>query len=246
MGRLPISIGILAWHSGQTLVDTLESYHKNALFDIVPEVSILFQETTEEDELIANHFDLPYTVSKNNIGIGKAFIKMTRSCLFENVLILEHDWQLIEDKETMYKRLKSGIDMLESGYDCIRYRHRKNPGFPHFSFRNKGNELNYYDDEIEATSPHLLDSLHWLEPDLEFPDKINKEGEYFTTTSRWANFTNNPCMYKRSFYLNSVEPFVGEGIDLEGKISKWWNRQNFKVAHGEGLFCHVDKIKYGR
>jgi len=28
MNKLPISIGILAWKSGQTLVDTLETYYE--------------------------------------------------------------------------------------------------------------------------------------------------------------------------------------------------------------------------
>ncbi len=245
MNKLPISIGILAWHSGQTLVDTLESYYNNGLFDIIGDVTILFQEMTEEDELIANHFDLPYIVRKDNIGIGKAFIKLTRQCYYDHVLILEHDWQLIENKDVVYDRLSSGINMINSGYDCVRYRHRVNPGHPHFSFNHKGNELNYYDDWHQCTSPHLLDSLHWLEPNIEFPDKINKEGEYFTTTSRWGNFTNNPCMYDKSFYLNNIEPFVGDGIDLERKIAYWWPRQNFKIAHGEGLFKHNDWQKYG-
>ncbi len=245
MGNLPLSIGILAWHSGQTLVDTLESYHNNGLFEIANDVTILFQEVTKEDELIARHFGLSCIAQTTNIGIGKAFIKLTRQCYYDNVLILEHDWQLIEDSETTYNRLSTGIDMINSEYDCIRYRHRKNPGHPHFSFRHRGNELNYYDDEIECTSPHLLDSVHWLDPSVEFPDKISKEGDYFTTTSRWANFTNNPCMYNRSFYLNNIEPFSGDEIALEGNVSKWWAQQNFKVAHGEGLFKHVDKKKYG-
>jgi hypothetical protein len=51
-------------------------------------------------------------------------------------------------------------------------------------------------------------------------------------------------MYKKQFYLDTVTPFVGEGIDLEGKISKWWCEQNYYVAHGEGLFKHLDRKKY--
>jgi hypothetical protein len=52
-------------------------------------------------------------------------------------------------------------------------------------------------------------------------------------------------MYKKEFYISTVTPFAGGGIDLEGNISKWWAKQNYKVAHGEGLFCHIDKVKYG-
>jgi hypothetical protein len=245
MNKLPISIGILAWHSGQTLVNTLTTYYENGLFDIVNDVTILFQQVTEEDFVIARHFQLDYIGCQANIGIGKGFIKLTENAKTDNVLVLEHDWQLIEDKDTTYHRLSSGIIALDKGFDCIRYRHRADPGNPHFSFKHKGEELTYYDDEIECTSPHLLDSVHWLDPAKEFPDKIQKEGYYFITTSRYGNWTNNPCLYKKNFYLDTVKQFAGDGIALEGNISRWWAKQSFKVAHGEGLFKHVDLVKYG-
>lgn len=246
MDKLPISIGILSWRSGQTLVDTLTTYYENGLFGLIDNVYILFQEVSEEDRLIANHFEIPFIEKQNNIGIGKAFIELTQVAKHDNVLILEHDWKLCEPLEVTYSRLKSGIDLLENNYQCVRYRHRVKPGYPHFSFKHMGKELEYYDEEIECTSPHLLDSLHWLDPAERFPDKIQKQDEYFVTTSRWGNWTNNPCLYKKEFYLSTVNQFTGNGIDLEGNISRWWAKQDFKVAHGEGLFTHIDLVKYGR
>jgi hypothetical protein len=246
MNKLQISIGILAWKSGQTLVNTLETYHKNGLFNIINDACILFQEFSEQDEMIANHFGLSYIVEPTNIGIGAGFMKLTEKAKTDNVLVLEHDWKLIEDSETTYNRLKSGIELLNDGYDVVRYRHRNNPGYPHFSFKYKGIELDYYDDWHECKSPHLLDSIHWLDADINFPEYIGKVNEYFTTTSRYGNWTNNPCLYKRQFYLDTIEPFIGGGIDLERKIAYWWPRQNFKVAHGEGLFTHKDELKYGK
>lgn len=246
MEKLPISIGILSWKSGQTLLNTLSTYYINGLVDIVNDITILFQEFSEQDKQISEHFGLSYIPESNNIGIGQGFIKLTEQSKTDNVLVLEHDWKLIEDKETTYTRLKSGIEMLDSGYSCIRYRHRVEPGHPLFSLRYKGKELDYYDKEIECTSPHLLDSVHWTNPDNEFSEYVGKEGEYFTTTSRYGNWTNNPCLYKKEFYLNTVQPFAGEGIALEGNISKWWAKQNYRVGHGEGLFCHIDEGKYGK
>jgi hypothetical protein len=246
MNKLPISIGILAWNSGQVLVDTLTTYYNNGLFDIANDTTILFQEFNEQDYQIAKHFGLDVIGLQNNIGIGKAFIKLTENAKTDNILVLEHDWNLIENEVTTFIRLQSGIEMLNGGYDVIRYRHRTQPGTPHFSFKHRGVELTYYDDEIGTTSPHLLDSLHWLDPSVEFSDKIQKNGDYFVTTSRWGNWTNNPCLYKKEFYLNVVNQFAGNGIDLEGNISKWWAQQNYKVAHGEGLFKHNDWQKYGR
>jgi len=246
MEKLPISIGILSWHSGQVLVDTLTTYHNNGLFDMVNDVTILFQEFNEQDYQIAKHFGLNVIGMNSNIGIGKAFIKLTENAQSEFVLVLEHDWNLIEDKETTYERLKSGFQSLDGSVCCIRYRHRKDPGFPHFSFRHKGNEFTYYDDEIGATSPHLLDSVHWFDPEIEFPDQINKSEDMFWTTSRYGNWTNNPCLYRKQFYLDVVKPFAGDGIALEGNIGKWWVQQNYKVGHNEGLFMHNDWAKYGR
>lgn len=247
MKKLPISAGILAWKSGQTLIDTLTTYYGNGLFDIVEEITILFQEFTETDKMIADHFGVKYISHKENIGIGKAFIELAEQATQPYFITLEHDWKLIETPPVTQNRLESGIMMLKHNTDVVRYRHRSSPGFPHFSFRHKGKELTYYDEEIGCTSPHLLDAIHWTEhPDISFSDYIQRDGDYYTTTSRYGNWTNNPCLYKKEFYINTVSPFVGVGIALEGNISRWWSQQNFKVAHGEGLFTHIDNVKYPR
>ena len=246
MDKLPISIGILSWNSGQVLVDTLTTYYNNGLFDIVNDVTILFQEASMQDVEIARHFGLDFIALQTNIGIGKGFLKLTHNAQSDYVLVLEHDWNLIEDKETTYNTLKRSVSAIEMGMDVVRLRHRKNPGNPHFSFRHRGKELTYYDDEIGCTSPHLLDSLHWCEPHIEFSEQIKKSEDMFWTTSRYGNWTNNPCLYKKQFYLDTVKPFAGEGIALEGNISKWWAQQEYKVGHNEGLFKHNDWAKYGK
>jgi hypothetical protein len=248
MNKLPLSIGILSWHSGQTLIDTLHSYYINGLFDLVNDVTILFQEVTDEDKQIADHFSIPYIGLDENIGIGKGFTQLTENTQTDNILLLEHDWLLIESTETTYNRLTSGLELINDGFQTVRYRHRAHPGFPLFTEGvYKGNELNHYDPGMDLVSPHLLDSIHWLEnPEELFSDKIQKQNDYFVTTSRWGNWTNNPCLFKKQFYLDTVTQFAGGGIDLEGKISGWWARQDYKVAHGEGLFMHKDIKKFGR
>jgi hypothetical protein len=248
MGKLPISIGMLAWKSGQTLVNTLHSYHLNGLLEMVNDITIFFQETSEEDKTIAHHFGVDYIESNINVGIGKAFIELAKNAKTDRILFLEHDWKLIENKETTYNRLSSGLELINNGFNLVKYRHRKTPGVPLFSQRPyQGNELNHYDSEMDLVSPHLLESIHWIEhPEVDFSEQITKQGEYFTTTSRWGNWSNNPGLFDTQFYINIVEPFAGGGIDLEGKIGGWWARQDFKVVHGEGLFKHEDLKKFGR
>lgn len=270
--KLPISVGILSWKSNETLRNTLDSYVKNGLFDIVNDVTIFFQEVSEEDRKIANDYNIPFIGVEQNIGIGAALVKLAELARTDNILLLEHDWELIENKETTFDRLRSGINLLNFEYSVVRYRHRKNPGHPLYSQQAyQGKELNNYQPIIELDSPHLMDCIHWMEdPHLQFPDKIFKTGSYFTSTSRWSNFTNNPCMYKKHFYLKtvylfennkskdpefykdfinnlkhygSVEPWK---CGLEVDIGYWWARQDFKVAWGEGLFTHNDIQKYGQ
>jgi hypothetical protein len=246
MGKLDLSIGILSWKSAGELRATLETYKKNGLFQMVEDVTVFFNEFDFDDfELMDDYDNLYYVPNEHNIGIGRANLELAHQSESENLLLLEKDFHLIENADTTYNLLKEGIDFLNNGANVVRYRHRLNPGNPHYSFRHRGNELNYYDSEIEATSPHLLDSLHWLNPAVSFPDKVQQIGDSFITTSKWGNWTNNPCMYKREFYIQTVTPFAGDGIALEGNISKWWNRQPYKVVHGPGLFKHVDINKYG-
>jgi len=100
MEKLNLSIGILAWKSGQTLVNSLTTYFERQFLHQVNDVCILFQEVSEQDKQIANHFGIPYIGLENNIGIGQGFIKLTEQAQTENVMVLEHDWKLIEDKQT--------------------------------------------------------------------------------------------------------------------------------------------------
>ena len=208
------SIGILSWKSRQTLENTLESYEKNGLLTLTNDITIIFQEVSNEDRNLAN----------------------------------KHDWELIENLHITSQRISFGISFLNAGYKAIRLRHRINPGVPLFSLpAYKGRELEHYDSEIDMISPHLIESIHWLEePDKMFPDKIQKIHGHFLTNSRWSNWTNNPCLYKRKFYIDTVKTFLNDHDKLlEPVISHWWARQDFRIAWGEGLFKHNDIEKYG-
>ena len=244
MEKLPVSIGILSWNNIKTLQNTLKSYKKNGLLDLSDDIVILFQEVTDADKAIAKKFKVKYIGLKENVGIGNGIRLLAENAAFEDILFLENDWELIEKKPFTFSRLWSGLEKIGNGYDVVRFRSRRNPGHPLFSITHKGNELGYYDDWHECTSPHLLESLHWLDPAVKFPDKIQKDGDEFVTTARWANWTNNPFLINKNFLLETILPFAGESVSFERNIASWWVKQDFKIAHGEGLFTHNDLKKY--
>ena len=244
MEKLPISICILSWNNLKSLSNTLKSYKKNGLLSLSDDITILFQEVKKEDLQLAKKYNLKTIGLPNNIGIGKGFMKLAENASYRNILFLENDWQLVEDENITFKRIQSGLELIYKGFDIVRYRSRTQPGYPLYSITYKGRELEYYDDWHQCTSPHLLESLHWLDPSIEFPDKIQKEGDFFITTSRWANWTNNPFLVKKEFLISKILPFAGETVAFEKNIAAWWVKQNFLIAQGEGLFKHNDLKKY--
>lgn len=253
MKPLPITVCILTHKSIKALPETLKSYRDNGLFNVVDEVILFVNECTTDYELnLAEEFGITHVITKDvNVGIGAAFLEMAYAARNENILLLEDDFKLIEYEHTAYKRLKAGVDLINSGYECVRYRHRQYPGYPLFTYDayNIPDPLSKYDEEIDAYAPHLLDLIHWHPNlDLEYSDKIQSmliDGEvWYTTTSEWANFTNNPGMYNKEFYINAVGPFAGGGISLEGSIGRFWNRSKYPVAQGPGLLTHQDEDKY--
>lgn len=246
MTPLPVSICILSWNNVKTLKNTLESYKKNRLLEMSDDITILFQEISDEDLKLAQKYQIKTLRLKENVGIGKGISQLIDNTKNDIILFLENDWELIENAKETYSQLYSGLQMLDNGYDVVRYRSRKNPGYPVHSMAHKGNELNYYDTWHKVTSPHLLESLYWLDPAESFPDKIQKKDTYFVTTSRWANWTNNPFLLRKEFYASNIREIALSSEHFERDIAEWWVKQNFKIAQGEGLFMHNDLKKYGK
>jgi hypothetical protein len=244
---LPVSIGILAWRSGSTLAATLKTYVKHGLTTLTDDLVILFQECSSRDRRLAKRFGIEYVALSENVGIGRGFQLLAERARHEVVLLLEHDWHLVESLTVTRNRLAQGLRLLADGIDCIRYRHRVRYGDPHFSVKYyRGREDGHIDPWVGGRHAHLIDFHHWIDrPEERWPSLIMRRGDHLVCQARYAAWTNNPCMYRRDFYLQAVEPFAGEGITLEKNLTRWWANQPFMVATGEGLFMHSDPWKYG-
>jgi hypothetical protein len=244
---LPISVGILAWRSGSTLSATLKTYVAQGLTTLTDDMVILFQECSAKDRRLARRFGIQHIALTENVGIGRGFELLAKQARYETVLLLEHDWHLVEPLPVTRQRLAQGLELLADGVDCVRYRHRIRYGEPHFGVNHyRGREEVHVDPWVGGRLAHLIDFQHWIDrPEERWPDLITRRGDYLICQARYAAWTNNPCIYRRDFYLRVVKPFVGEGMMLEQNITRWWASQSFRVAMGEGLFMHVDPRKYG-
>jgi len=221
-----LSMGVLSWRSHRTLRVSLESYRFLGLDKLTKQKVIFFQEMSSEDKDIAEEFGYEYIGEKNNIGIAQGYTKLLDIVENENFLFLENDWKLLLDPSSI---LHDALILLTDGNaDLIRLRSRENPGKPLYGM-NKDKEL--------SSPSHLLNCLHWqAHPDILFPNHIQRLREWYVTSSKYANWTNNPYIAKTKWLRDVIVP-MGNG-DIEKSIQRWWEQQDFKVAQGEGLFTH--------
>ena len=220
-----MTIAVLSWGSHKTLTQSLKSYQKYGLDTLDEDRVIFFQEYSEEDKAIAEEFNWESIGSPTNIGIAEAYKLLVAFATDDLFLFLENDWELIEKP---HKQISEAADLLKNHEaDVIRLRHRDNPGEPLYSRQFKGHE---------NTSPqHMLDCVHWDKHPENFA-QIEKIGNWYLASSRYANWTNNPTMFRTGFLREFIVPRMSG--DIEKAIQPWWAQNDFYVMQGQGLFTH--------
>ena len=225
---MTLTIGVLSWGAHYTLRNTLESYRFWGLDKLADQKIIWFQEISEEDIMIAQMYGWDYDGSSTNIGIAGGYKELVARATGSLFLFLENDWRLIQNPEI---QIITGAVLLEAGAtDVVRYRSRKYPGNPLWTLQFKGNEL--------SRPEHLLDCLHWEEHPEKFPQIHKLPYGWYRTDARYANWTNNPTMFRTDLLKSIVLTSLWNG-DGEKSIQGFWQEQSqIKVMQGDGLFEH--------
>ena len=237
---LSLSICILSWKAHSTLRNTLSSYKEKGLLDLTDDVIIFFQECSKEDGDIAREFDIPLVIGdETNVGIGEAFKRMIECAKYKTVLVLENDWVLqIPTKSETEAYILDSITLLDSGMaDFVRLRHNKVPGVPLYTAQFHGREMD--------SPEHLIEQVHFLGSDLSlyFPDKfwytIYSKSGFVIGDSKFSNYSNNPFMCKKDFWLKNVAPHSGVAGQNETLVRDSWIKGGYNVAFNiPGLFTH--------
>jgi hypothetical protein len=246
-----MTIGMLSWGAENTLKQTLESYYYYSLGKD-EEKLIYLQEANSYQVALVRSFGWHPIESPFNTGIAMGYNRLVQAASEPFFLFLENDWKLIDYPEP---HISHGRGFLRSDdADIVRYRHRKNPGNPLWTRQFQGRE---YDKPT-----HLLDAIHWEPYPEKFPEIKRREIRFqrvlpmnlfddrppvenlyynwYFTSSKYANWTNNPHMARTSFLREEILPRFGRR-DGEVDIQSWWEKQQFIVAQSDGLFTH-DRI----
>jgi len=232
--KFSLGICILTWNKPKTLKNTLKSYEKFGLLDIVTEKIILCQENNQDEINIAKSFGFTIYHTEKNIGIGKGIFLLTKKLTSKYMIFLENDWELLNDKFT--SEILTPINYISHGIiHAYKLRHRYNYGEPLWS-------MNWCKNKELTDTRYLLDSVHWIqEPEKRFPKYIKYKNIYIAS-SKYANYTNNPVLYDREWFLKNITTEIKDSIgrNNEKNIQAWWEHQEYKIGQGEGLFRHTD------
>lgn len=277
-----ISAVVLFHGELKSLQSALTTWHQNGLLDVVDEVLLFVNGASSTQSLtpktIPQFFALPgrrrhIIHSPENLPLGLAISRMVRAARFSYVLFLEKDWALIENQTTTHSRIHYGKLLIESNIaHVVRFRHRHNPGVPlHALIMHYGREQSILD-----VQKNLLCYVHhWQShPPSMFPGKgrmtecrrpaastpvLDRDNEHvFCTASEFCQWTNNPSMFDRRWFIENVLDEYEREYKIEfdkfGKTSpfldfeyytNWrpyaWTDNKYVVALGAGLFSHDEK-----
>jgi hypothetical protein len=234
-----LGIAILTYNKPNTLENTLNSYSKYGFLEICSEKIILLQGNNDKEREIALKYGFSIYSTDENIGIGKGNNLLVSKLTSKYFIILQNDFCLIDDFKN---EITNGIDLLEKNViDCYRLRHLQNPGIPCYgAYRIPGETIG------ETHSSEVLYYDFIKEPELRFPHMFEKykinENNIYIISSKYCNYTENPCMYNRQWYIDTFYSLNDvNGTDAEVNVQGFWEKNNFKIGMGNGLFTHNDQ-----
>jgi len=258
-----VTWGLLT-HEPRSFRDSMNTYEKYGLFDVMDEFLIYINKRRPEVDAVADEFKKKYPDKikvmgdAENHGIARGMIYLTGNASNPYFLFLERDFQLIEPATCVVEQVMQGIDLLEKDVaHVVRYRHRQHPGRPNWAARMyKGHE----DDVFKSGQPNLFcNHFYWYnEPEKRWPDKMwicsDDEPKMWCSDSYYCNWTNNPQLWAIKWwnkeYVEKFDSFKSSDpyYDLEMYMN-WepnsWNDRKWIVAQGDGLFKHVDRNNFG-
>jgi hypothetical protein len=244
-----LSIGILTWNSPKTLRNTLTTYKTSGVLDFSDDVFVVIQnsELQLDEKAVCDDFGLRSVLLPDNGKMGSGYKAIYENAKNDYLMLLENDWVVNSDRDSVDYFFTNAIHFLKNGYDVVRGRSRSNPGVPNgavilFSHHPPEIMLTYFVD-------YLSETMYWIDdPEIAFQNHIakidsvipaSKQGEsWYTATSKNCNHTNNPCVYKKSFYRDAILPYCVPGNTIEDQLHDIWAQQEYKCVFGFGVFTH--------
>lgn len=276
MRELSLGLGIVSWRSHDTLRSTLEAHRAANLTQAVDQSMIWFQDLDDADRAIAKEFGFQ-AAGAPNCGIAEGMAKIAETLETDLVLFLENDCPTVEPAAGVVSQLDRARRLFASDQlDILRLRHRWKVGdafqlrkyfaffLPqsiHPNFTEQAQLKHVPSSPVAALrrlfrpakARNLSGRALYIE---ESPETVQRgrirrlegEDELFLTDSRFLNWTNQSVLTTRSFFLDTIMPYVrahpskrtSNGFQSPERPLNcmWWRQQQFRIGVGDGLFTH--------
>ena len=244
--RKDITLGILMWKSPKTIQNTLDSYTKNGLLQMVKPI-LYVQERTSEDDALAKRYGIKGVMGgPTNTGIIGAMIELINATKTKYFIFAECDFELVNDRQTTRTILSDAIKLMEKkDVQLVRLRDKKRPGEPLGSRNFAPKDLTHH--VFDANFPYKIEVVMFegdVQPHKAFPglfERIDYKTPWYKTTSEHAPWSNNIFIAKTDFLKEKLIPLLEAHREIPSTAMEKLlidNLKGYSVAAGNGLFMH--------
>ena len=261
-----LAIAAVTWKAPLSLKNSMESWRRGGLLDLVDERMLFINSPSEEDLNIAREYDFDvYTTGEHegNIMAGPALAYLVGNSTSDYILFMEKDFVLSADRETTMREMYTGIQHLARGVDLYRLRGKTDwpaegmpncceeppPGAkPNCPYSSSWKSGGYFSDHMNwlyiFCDPNILDSSNGRvakctsEPSA--PDS-------YCFTSGESNWSNNPALFGRDWFLDKMSGVAFQDWEQNNMFEfnammSWLSwRPPAKICLSlQGLFTHVE------
>jgi hypothetical protein len=231
MPPLPISAGILTFRDAKTLRHTLLSYAESGFLDLVDcFVVIQKSEMADEEEAIAREFGLRFIRMPNNGRMASGFKAIYNHALHDTLLLLENDFTIRASQAEVVQFLTDSLAFLQT-HDVVRGRSRYKSGEPNYARQQlRGKNMTGH--------PKLCECIYWDAYPERYSEVTKLKHGWYASSSKYCNYTNNPFLCKKDFFLKEIYPHLVDGENIEDRLTDIWATKDYRCVFGPGLFTH--------
>jgi hypothetical protein len=243
--KFKISAGILTHFAPITLRSTLENFKDSGFMDAVDDLFVVIQKSDRQhlEKEVCESFNVRHIVMPDNGKMASGFKSIYDNAKNDILLFLENDFT-IHPSNGIDDFLTNALYFLnERGCDYIRARSRNFPGDPNYAVDWYKESPSTYSEKYSSA---ISESIFWdTHPEKTYPSKISKivpikgDEAWYTSSSKYCNYTNNPFLCKRDFFKKAIYPHLIFGENVEARLVPIWSKQDYTCVFGPGLFSHA-------
>ena len=253
----PITLAILTSGAQQySLKNSMKSWIESGLLDVIDEVVFVVNRVTPSlGVFLAPFSEEPYNYhiiqSQVDYGSMNGFNWLITNATNDHILFVNSESRIVEPLSCIVEQLSTGIKLIESGVDVVRYRSRYNAGTPNWpEIIHKGRE------EYIQPSKAFCNVYHWIQtPANTWPSKMKRchhHPLFYCTSASFCNWNMEPSLFKRDWWKQNYLLKYNEISDPEPNFrlndfldEETWDSRNWTISLGDGLFKFCDANFFG-